>query len=162
MIPLQAKSDTFEAFKSFKAYAENHHGKKIKALRDDKGGEYMSNAFLEFTTAAGIARQHTVRNRPQQNGVAERANRTIAEGVTAMLSESGLPASFWGEALASYIHVWNRLPTSAISKATTPHELWHGTKPDVSHLRVWGCTAYVHVRGVSTEAWSLICRSLSS
>src|SRR5882762_8995422 len=51
--------------------------------------------------------------------------------------------TFWGEALASYIHVGNRLPTSAIPGATTPYELWHGTKPDVSHLRVWGCTAYV-------------------
>src|SRR5882762_7779315 len=63
-----------------------------------------------------------------------------------MLTESGLPASFWGEALASYVHVWNRLPTSAIPGATTPYELWHGTKPDVSHLRVWGCTAYMHVQ----------------
>src|SRR5258707_6941900 len=70
----------------------------------------------------------------------------MAEGVTAMLSESGLPASFWGEALASYVHVWNRLPTSAISKATTPFELSHGSKPDVGDLRVWGCTAYVHVQ----------------
>ena len=71
VFPLRAKSDTFEAFKAFKSYAENHHGAKIKTLRDDKGGEYMSNAFLQFTTDAGIARQHTVRNRPQQNGVAE-------------------------------------------------------------------------------------------
>ena len=106
----------------------------------------MSNAFLEFTTAAGIERQHTVQNRPQQNGVAERANRTISEALTAMLAESGLPASFWGEALAYYVHVGNRLPTSAIPGATTPYELWHGAKPDVSHLRVWGCTAYVHVQ----------------
>src|SRR5258707_9383002 len=106
----------------------------------------MSNAFLQFTTDAGIVRQHTVHNRPQQNGVAECANQTMAEGVTAMLLESGLHASFWGEALASYIHVWNHLPTSAISKATTPHELWHGTKSDVSHLQVWGHTAYVHVK----------------
>src|SRR3981189_3217648 len=106
----------------------------------------MSNAFIQFTTDAGIVRQHTVRNRPQQNGVAERANRTMAEGVTAMLAESGLPLSFWGEALASYVHVWNCLPTSAILKATTPYELWHGRKPDVSHFQVWGCTAYVHVQ----------------
>ena len=84
---MKAKSDTFDAFKAFKAYAENHHNAKIKMLRDDKGGEYMSNAFLEFTTAAGIERQHTVRNRPQQNGVAERANRTISEALTAMLAE---------------------------------------------------------------------------
>src|SRR5882762_269847 len=77
VFPMRAKSDTFEAFKAFKAYAENHHNGKIKMLRDDKGGEYMSNAFLEFTTAAGIERQRTVRNRPQQNGVAERANRGL-------------------------------------------------------------------------------------
>jgi len=52
--PIRAKSDTFEAFKAFKSYAENHLNAKIKALRDDKGGEYMSSAFLRFTTDAGI------------------------------------------------------------------------------------------------------------
>jgi transposase InsO family protein len=61
----------FDAFKRFKAYAENQLDCKIKALRDDKGGEYMSREFLKFTDECGIARQHTVRNRPQQNGVAE-------------------------------------------------------------------------------------------
>src|SRR5258705_8115754 len=84
----------------------------------------MSNGFLQFTTVAGIERQHTVWNRPQQNGVAERANRTISEALTAMLAESGLLASFWGEALASYVHVGNRLPTSAIPGAKTPYELY--------------------------------------
>jgi len=54
--------------------------------------------------------------------------------------------SFWGEALASYVHVWNCLPTASIAEATTPYALWHGKKPDVLHFRVWGCTAYVHVQ----------------
>ena len=135
----------FDAFKQFKAYAENQTGHKIKALRDDKGGEYMSNAFLRFTDECGIIRQHTVRNRPQQNGVAERANRTLSERITAMLEESGLSSKFWGECLAALVHVWNRCPTSAVAKKT-PFELWHGKKPDVSHLRIWGCTAYVHVQ----------------
>jgi len=54
VFPIRAKSDTFEAFKAFKSYAENHLNAKIKALRDDKGGEYMSSAFLRFTTDAGI------------------------------------------------------------------------------------------------------------
>ena len=146
VFPLMAKSDTFEAFKVFKAYAENHLNAKIKALCDDKGGEYMSSAFLHFTTDAGISRQHTVRNRPQQNGVAERANRTMAEGVTAMLAESGLPLSFWGEALASFVHISICLPTASISTQTTPYQLWHGKKPDVAPFRVWGCLAYVHVQ----------------
>ena len=43
------------------------------------------------------------------------------------------------------MHVWNRCPTDAMKKAT-PYELWHGRKPDVSHLQVWGCTAYVHIQ----------------
>jgi transposase InsO family protein len=102
--------------------------RKIKILRDDKGGEYMSNAFLTFTTQCGIERQHTVRARPQQNGVAERANRVLSERLTTMLDESGLPKSFWGECLAALIHVWNRCPTEAVRSAT-PYELWHGMLP---------------------------------
>ena len=145
VLPIRAKSDVFAAFKQFKAFAENQTERKIKTLRDDKGGEYMSNVMLEFTNSCGIERQHTVRARPPQNGVAERANRVLSERITAMLKESGLAMAFWGEALAALIHVWNRCPTAALDNAT-PYELWNGRKPDVSHLRVWGCTAYVHVQ----------------
>ena len=56
VLPIKAKSDVFEAFKNFKAYAENQSGHRIKILRDDKGGEYMSNAFTKFTTECGIER----------------------------------------------------------------------------------------------------------
>jgi transposase InsO family protein len=145
VLPIQATSDVFVAFKQFKAFAENQTERKIKTLRDDKGGEYMSNAMLEFTNECGIERQHTVRARPQQNGVAERANRVLSERITAMMNESGLAMVFWGEALAALVYVWNRCPTAALDNAT-PYELWNGRKPDVSHLRVWGCTAYVHVQ----------------
>ena len=63
------------------------------------------------------------------------------------LIESGLPPSFKGEAVAAYIHIWNRLPTTAsYDPSKTPYELWHKRKPEVGHLRVWGCTAYVHVQ----------------
>jgi transposase InsO family protein len=145
VLPIRAKSDVFDAFKQFKAFAENQTERRIKTLRDDKGGEYMSNAMLAFTNECGIERQHTVRARPQQNGVAERANRVLSERITAMLQESGLAMAFWGEALAALVHVWNRCPTAALD-SVTPYELWNGRKPDVSHLRVWGCTAYVHIQ----------------
>ena len=62
-----------------------------------------------------------------------------------MLDKSGIANAFWGEALAALVHVWNRCPTDAVDGAM-PYELWHGHRPDVSHLRVWGCTAYVHVQ----------------
>ena len=61
-----------------------------------------------------IERQHTVRARPQQNGVAERANRVLSERLTTMLDESGLPKAFWGEGLGALVHVWNRCPTDAV------------------------------------------------
>ena len=75
---LHEKSEAFVAFKSFKQFIENLTEKKIKCLRDDKGGEYMSKEFDNFLTEAGIFRQHTVQNEPHQNGVAERVNRTLA------------------------------------------------------------------------------------
>ena len=69
----------------------------------------------------------------------------MSDDITAMLSESHLPASFWGEALSAQIHVWNRLPTSSL-KGITPFEAWFKRKPDVSHLRVFGCLAYVFIQ----------------
>ena len=70
---------------------------------------------------------------------------TLHERITAMLNESGLSKAFWTECLAALVHVLDRCPTSAV-KGITPYEAWYKRKPDVSHLRVWGCLAYVHVQ----------------
>ena len=118
VIPLQKKSDTFAAFKQFKAYAENLTNKKIKALRDDKGGEYMSHEFEEFCINEGIKREHTLRAEPHQNGVAERANRSISESITTMLTEANLPSYFWWDALATFVHTRNRSLTSSLPNMT--------------------------------------------
>src|SRR6202046_3108013 len=128
LTPLKRKSDALMAFKSFKAYAENQTGKTIKCLRDDKGGEYISNEFDSFLDAFGIVRQHTCRNRPQQDGVAERANRLFAERIVALLNESGLSKKFWVECLAALVHMLNICPTSALV-GKTPFEVWNGRKP---------------------------------
>jgi hypothetical protein len=69
----------------------------------------------------------------------------MAEDISAMLYEAQLPPSLWGDALNAQIHVWNLLPTSSL-KGMTPHEAWFKRKPDVSHLRVWGCLAYVFIQ----------------
>ena len=138
-------SDAFAAFKAFKALAENQLNARIKVLHDDKGGEYMSKEWEELCTTSGIKRMHTLRAEPHQNGVAERANRTIKEGITTMLNEAGLPPSFWWDAVSTFTHIHNRSPTSALQNST-PYELWFKKKPDVSHFRVFGCTAYVHIK----------------
>ena len=82
---LKRKSQALEAFKLFKATADNQLDAKIKELQDGKGREYMSNDFIQFNDSCEIHRRHTSRNRPQQNGVAEGANRTMGDDISAML-----------------------------------------------------------------------------
>jgi transposase InsO family protein len=142
---LKTKDETFEAFKRFKAWAENKLNRKIKALRDDKGGEYMSAEFNNFCETQGIECEHTIRDTPQQNGVAERLNRTLAEGITTMLIQAKLPPSMWADAAGTFIHTHNRLPSPNTGNQT-PYELFHGKRPSVSHLRTWGCLARVHLQ----------------
>ena len=101
---LQKKSEAFAAFKLYKAWAEKQTGRSLKALWDDKGGKYMSNEWEAFMLEQGIEHQHTTWATPQQNGVAERTNRILHEGVTSLLSEAHFPAHFWGEALSCYLH----------------------------------------------------------
>lgn len=139
------KSDVFAAFKLFQAVVERQTGRKVKCLHTDHGGEYTLKALLDHCAAEGIRIEWTTPATPQQNGVSERANRTIAEAVTAMLSEAGLPMSFWRYAVRVYRHVHNRCPTSALPNDMTPYEAFKGKKPKIAHLRVFGCRAYVLV-----------------
>jgi transposase InsO family protein len=97
---LKRKSEAFDAFKLFKVMVKKQYDAVICFFHEDKGGEYIGHKWDAFCGEHGIWRKHTTRATPQQNGVAERKNRTLAEIVTAMLNEAKLPKSFWGEALA--------------------------------------------------------------
>ena len=123
---------------------EKSSGRKIKIFRSDNGGEYTSSEFASYLTKEGIKHELTIPHTPQQNGVAERLNRTLIESVRTMLADSKLPHRFWAEALATSVYLRNRSPTKAV-EAMTPYEAWSGAKPDVSFLRVFGCSAYAHV-----------------
>ena len=68
------------------------------------------------------------------------------ESVISMLNESKLPGTFWWDAVAAFTHVHNRSPTASIASGKTPFELWHKQQPSVAHFRVFGCTAYVHIK----------------
>ena len=86
-----------------------------------------------------------VQDSPQQNGVAERMNRTLVESARTMISHAGLPNMYWAEAISTAAYVRNRMTTKAIKENKTPYERWYGKKPNLSHLRVFGCMAYVHI-----------------
>jgi hypothetical protein len=74
---------------------------------------------------------------PQQNGVAERRNRTLMDMVRSMLSYSTLPISLWMEALKTDVHILNRVPSKSVP--ITPYEIWTGRKHILNYLHVWGC-----------------------
>ncbi|KAL5852379.1 hypothetical protein ACOSQ3_007497 [Xanthoceras sorbifolium] len=140
--PIKRKSDVLAVFKAFKARIELDSEKRIKCLRTDNGREYTDGEFLAFCKHEGIDRQFTVTYTPQQNGVAERMNRTLAERIRAMLRTAGLPNSFWAEAAKTACYVVNRSPSTAIN-LKTPMEMWTGKPPDYSNLYPFGCPAYV-------------------
>ncbi|MCO5594752.1 hypothetical protein L7F22_048785 [Adiantum nelumboides] len=113
-------------------------------LRTDRGGEYMSGAFKDFLGKKGIKHQCTMPYTPQQNGVAERKNRSLMEMARCMLKAKSLPHKRWMEAVACAAHVLNRCPTRAF-KTITPYESCYDRKPSVSYLHVFGCLAYAHI-----------------
>jgi transposase InsO family protein len=156
---LIAKSEAFHVFKKFKAKVEKETSMNIQGLRTDRGGEFISLEFTDFCRTHGIRRQLTASYTPQQNGVAERKNRTIMNMVRSMLTEKEIPRTFWPEAVNWTIHVLNRSPTFAV-RNMTPEEAWSGCKPSVEHFRIFGCVAHVHIpdsRRVKLDDKSMKC-----
>ncbi len=141
---LKKKDEVLQFFCKWKEMVELESGRKVKIIRSDNGGEYTSFAFSSYLASKGIKHEFTVPHTPEQNGVAERQNRTLIEGVRAMLNDSGLPHRFWAEALSTAVYVRNRSPTKVL-QSMTPCEAWHGIKPNVKTLRIFGCRAYAHV-----------------
>jgi hypothetical protein len=92
----------------------------------------------------GIQRKYSCSYSPQQNGIAERKNRHIVEITRAMLNEKNLPNHFWAEMVSTAVYIMNQTPTTTVHGMTL-EEKFTGKKPDVSHLRVFGCITYVHV-----------------
>ncbi|KAH9666242.1 Integrase catalytic domain-containing protein [Citrus sinensis] len=143
---MRAKDEVLEIFVKWKKLVETQTGRKIKVLRSDNGGEYTSDLFLQVCQNEGIKRHFTMRYTPQQNGVAERMNRTLLEKVRCMLSNAGLEKKFWVEAVSYASHLVNRLPSAAIG-GKTPMKMWSGKHAqDYDSLRIFGCPAYYHVK----------------
>ena len=88
---LKHKSEVFDLFKVFKALVENQSGRKIKVLRSDNGGEYVKSEFINYCVDVGIHMQHYIPYTPQQNGVAERKNRSLKEMTTYMMEDKNFP-----------------------------------------------------------------------
>lgn len=143
IFPIFYKSDAFSTFKRFQTRAERYLNSKILSVRTDNGGEFCNYEFEEYFKDLGIKFEKTNPYTPEQNGVVERLNYTIMDGVKAQLEESGMDKSFWPEGVLNFAYVWNRVCHS--NQDRTPIELFGGNKPSVRHLKPFGVTAYVGI-----------------
>lgn len=141
---MKKKSEVFTHFKVYAAKVKTKTGRNIEILRSDNGGEYESNECTSWLKENGIIHQTSAPRTPQQNGVSERYNRTVVESARSMLLSTSLGPHFWAEATACATYILNRTLTSSV-KDKTPYEVWYGRKPNLSHIRIFGCDAHVHV-----------------
>jgi len=142
---IRNKSDVFGVFKQYRAWAENVTGRKIGVLHDDKGGEYTSTKLDRYLAEVGICHEHLIRDMPQQLGVVECLNHTLDEGITTLLSQSGLSHAWWEDAALHFLYGKIRLPSS-VTAPNTLYNLFYGKKGSVEHLQPFGCLAYVHLQ----------------
>jgi transposase InsO family protein len=137
------KSEVPEVVMDVLQLMENQTGYKLKAVRTDRGSEYLNDQLSRYFRRKGVLHERSAPYTPQQNGKAERLNRTLMERVRAMLQDSGLGQELWAEAAATACVLRNLSLPASLDK--TPYELFFGKRPDVSRLRVFGCPVYVHV-----------------
>jgi hypothetical protein len=143
---LKSKDQALECFKRIKQRAEVESGNKLKALRTDRGGEFTSNLFSIFCSEGGIKHYTTTPYSPLKNGVVERRNQTVVQMATCLLKTMQVPSVLWGEVVRTTVYLLNRSITKALL-SKTPFEAWHGKKPSVIHLRIFGCVAHVMLVG---------------
>jgi len=148
----KSKDEALAAFKIWKARAEKETGQQLKIFRTDGGGEYSSQEFKSYLAEHGIKREITNAFTPQENGVSERANRTINNLARSMIADANevlqakqLPLSFWALAVRHAVWIKNRIITSALSADLTPYQAYFGRKPNLVALRLFGCKAYAHI-----------------
>jgi hypothetical protein len=130
---LKEKSEAFEKFKTFKALVENETNLKIKCLRSDNGGEFISKEFTQLCENHGIKRHFSTPRTPQQNGVVERKNIIGQEATRTMLNEAKLPENFWRDAIHTTVHILNRAQLRPNHEKTS-YELWFGRPASVKHF----------------------------
>lgn len=141
---ISSKTEVKDKFCHFQLLVERQTGAQIKTIRTDNGTEFVNREMSEYLVSKGIQHQTTVPYSPQQNGVAERTNRAIVEKARSMLAESSLPKAFWEDAFRTAVYLKNRCPHRALNRKT-PYEIWNGYKPNLNHLRVFGCRALIHI-----------------
>ena len=142
---MMQKSQALECFKEYQALVEGPTSEQIGILHTDRGGEYVGKEFKQYLMSQQIDHEETDVESLEQNGVAESLNRTLMDKAAAMVARAGLSKGFWAEAVNTANYLRNRSPCLSLRGHITPYEAWHGKKPDIAHLRTFGCIAYARI-----------------
>ncbi|GJT42065.1 putative ribonuclease H-like domain-containing protein, partial [Tanacetum coccineum] len=135
---LATKDETSGILQNFFRQIENQLNHRVKIIRSDNGTEFKNRDMLEFCGNKGIKQEYSNARTPQQNGVAERMNKTLIEAARTMLADSLLPTTFWAEAVSTACYIFNRVRVTK-PQNKTPYELLFGHKPIISYIRPFGC-----------------------
>jgi hypothetical protein len=138
---LKSKDQAAQKVKNYFTHLEVQ-GRMPKAIRIDRGHEFVNDSLLEWLYLKGMEVHMTTPHSPSQNRVAEQMNQTLEELARAMHLAANLPVFLWEQAITHAAYVQNRAYSSAV-KTATPYERWHGHKPDVSHLREFGAPVWI-------------------
>ena len=114
---------------------------RVEVVHCDMGTEFMNRTLERFFRKHGIRREYSAPHCPQQNGVAERSNRSLMDGTRALLLNSNLGSRFWTFALSTKVFTFNRTPQRLKYKGdifVTPYQAFWKKKPDLSRLRIFG------------------------
>ncbi|GJW73558.1 putative ribonuclease H-like domain-containing protein [Tanacetum coccineum] len=136
---LAYKDETYDMLHDLIVGLENRLRHKVKTIRCDNGTEFKNQLMNEFCAKKGIKREYSIARTPQQNGVAERKNRTLIEAARTMLADSLLPIQFWAEAVNTACYVLNRVLVTK-PQMKTPYEILMGRSPNISFMRPFGCS----------------------
>lgn len=131
-----------EKIKEHIAWASQETGMRLKAFPRDGGGEYKTQRFEDWMKENHVKRRPSAPYTPEQNRKAERLNYTLMSSVRSILAAMKLPKSLWSEILLAVCYLKNRSP---YVNGVTPYESLNGLRPDLSHLRVLGARASVHI-----------------
>lgn len=140
---IKSKAETSDCVKNFLRKAEKQCPGGVQILRTDNELEFVNDEIKQLANRLGI-RQRTVIYTPEQNGSAERDNRTLKEAARTLMLRGGFKAEFWAEAINTAVNTLNWTGTSSI-KGVTPHELWFQRKQDIKNLHIFGEEVFVHI-----------------
>ncbi|KAK9079847.1 hypothetical protein SSX86_001520 [Deinandra increscens subsp. villosa] len=140
---LTTKSNAFVVLQAFIEMVVTQFNTKVKSIRSDNAFELGSgHQQKEYLLSKGILHQTTCVGVPQQNGIVERKHKHLLETARALLFQSKLPLSFWGDCVLTATHLINLFPSKVLHNKS-PHELLFAKPPSYVHLRAFGCLAYV-------------------